>query len=389
MPFSKTSIAFVIESLGSGGAERQLIELIKHVDRERFSIRILTYTSPDYYLPDAQKANVPVFTLIRRGKWDFRPVFRLAHWLASGEVNIVHAFLSTANLYAVLAKKCARRGKVIVSERSTADNYNKTTRFMRKLVFRFAYLSVTNSTMAYRVLAHSLHLAKEKLSFIPNVVDMKRFHPVDTQMRGVLRTKFGWREGERIVLTVASFKAAKNYPGMVRSLIDFRPSDIPLRFFWLGHAEDHSLFLEIKRQIIDLGFEHLVSILELKYEVAELYCACDIFVLNSLWEGTPNVVLEAMACGCPVIATDVGDVSRYVISGITGWLIPPNDPDALCATLESASCLGEQELRAMGTSGRQHLLDLKMDSSDMARCYENVYDQLQINKHGAKSSALG
>ena len=260
---------------------------------------------------------------------------------------------------------------------------------MRKLVFRFADLSVTNSTMAYRELAHSLHLAKEKLSFIPNGVDMKRFHPVDTQMRGVLRTKFGWREGERIVLTVASFKAAKNYPGMVRSLIDFRPSDIPLRFFWLGHAEDHSLFLEIKRQIIDLGFEHLVSILELKYEVAELYCACDIFVLNSLWEGTPNVVLEAMACGCPVIATDVGDVSRYVISGITGWLIPPNDPDALCATLESASCLGEQELRAMGTSGRQHLLDLKMDSSDMARCYENVYDQLQINKHGAKSSALG
>lgn len=389
MSFPKTSIAFVTESLGSGGAERQLIELVKCLSQEHYSLRIMTYTSPNYYFPEAQKANVPVITLIRRSKWDFRPVFKLAKWLSSGEVDIVHAYLPTANLYAVLAKVLAKRGKVIVSQRSTVDDYHKTARFLRKSIFKYADMSVTNSQVAYKELSCSLHLTNEKLSFIPNGIDLEEFYSVDSQMREVLREKLGWDKKERIVLTVASFKAAKNYSGFLKSLTEFQQAKIPVRFFWVGHVEDQTLFLEIKRRIIELGLEHLVVILEPREDVANLYRACDIFALNSLWEGTPNVVLEAMACGCPVIATDVGDVSRYVIPGKTGWLLPPNDPKILRDALESASRLSEQDLKVMGVYGRQHLLGLKMDSGSMAHSYVNIYSQLMGRKLGVESSSIG
>ena len=104
------SIAYVIESLDPGGAERQLVELVKHLDRERFEVRVMTYVPGNFYLPDLERLEVPVRNLERKGKWDLRPVVELARWLHSGEVDLVHAYLNTANLYAVLAGKLAGYG---------------------------------------------------------------------------------------------------------------------------------------------------------------------------------------------------------------------------------------------------------------------------------------
>ena len=388
MYHKKTSIAFVIESLGSGGAERQLIELVKNLNKEQYLIRVMTFTPSDFYLPELQDSNTPTIILNRRGRWDLKPVLKLVQWLKSGEVDIVHSYLNTANLYAVLAGKIAKRGMIIVSERCSEKHYTRLQAFYRYWAYSHADVIIANSQAARKELISRNNLHGKDVLFISNAIDMNKFIPIDSDTRLLLRQKLRWSLNKRIVLTVASFKYQKNHLGMVNAIAGLDLVETAFNFCWAGSQTPRQIFMDVKQRIDDLNLDRIIHFLPPQENVIDLYHACDILLLNSLWEGTPNVVLEAMACGCPVIATDVGDVGRYVIPGVTGWLIPPNDPKALRDALESASRLSEQELRAMGASGRQHLLHLKMASSDMAHCYENVYARLQFNKYSAKSSSI-
>ena len=370
------SIAYVIESLCSGGAERQLVELIKHLDRGRFDVRVMTYVPGNFYLPELERLGVPVRNLKRRGKWDLRPVLELARWLRSGQVDLVHAYLNTPNLYAVLARKLAGRGKVIVSERSAEKHYAGLRRLYRNWAYQRADLIIANSSAAQVELMDQLKLNSKQALFISNGIDMDRFRPVDPETRLLLRKKLGWSSGERIMVTVASYKPQKNHLGMVNALAGFDVAGAPLRFYWVGRPVPRETFLQVEKRIAKLSLKDTIHILGPRNDVVDLYRACDVLVLNSLWEGTPNVVLEALVCGCPVIATDVSDVCRYVIPGLTGWLIPPGDADALRGALDQVSQMSEQELRAMGMRGRHHLLGLGIGSNILARRHEQVYAEL-------------
>jgi glycosyltransferase involved in cell wall biosynthesis len=117
--------------------------------------------------------------------------------------------------------------------------------------------------------------------------------------------------------------------------------------------------------------------------VLDLYRACDVVVLNSLQEGTPNVVLEALAVGRPVIATDISDVARYVIPGHTGWLVPSNNPQALRLALVEAAAASDEQLEVMGRQGREHLISLGVDSDSLARRHEANYLRLPSNYYSA------
>ncbi|MFZ6031494.1 MAG: glycosyltransferase [Chloroflexota bacterium] len=371
---TKISIAYLNESLGAGGAERQLVELVKNLNREQFHVQVMTYIPDNFYLQDLNHLGITVHCLPRKSKTDLAPIMQLASWLRSSQVDIVHAYLATANLYAVLAKKLARKGKVLVSERSTLLHYTGLSRLKRTLSFWFADLIIANSATAQRDLVGGMLWKDKKVKFIPNGIDVVKFTPTENKMS--VRNELGWPNTNRTALTIAGFKPAKNHLGMLDALEDFRPSGTPFRYYWAGQIVSQELLHRIKQRIATLGLTDVVDVLGPRDDVIALYQACDVFILNSLWEGTPNVLLEAIACGCPVIATNVSDVSRYVIPGETGWLIPPDNPGALRETLNQVSEMKDQDLKAMGLKGRQHLLRLGLDFSSMARSYEKVYKDL-------------
>jgi glycosyltransferase involved in cell wall biosynthesis len=104
--------------------------------------------------------------------------------------------------------------------------------------------------------------------------------------------------------------------------------------------------------ITELGLAGRVRLLGWRREVAELIAGADLFVLSSRWEGMPNVVLEAMACGRPVVATDIPGTAELVVPDVTGLLVPRDDPGALAAAIERL--LHNQQLAAsLGSSGRE------------------------------------
>lgn len=379
-------IAFVLESLGAGGSERQLVELIKNLNREQFKVRVLTYIMDDFFRPELDRLGVSVRCLVRKGKWDLRAAFELARWLRSGEVDLVHAYSPTGNFYAVLAGKMARRGKVVASERCLLLRY--LTGLMNihgPWAYRNADLTIANSSSARSSLIEHLHLASDQVLFIPNGLDFEKFKPLNQEIRSALRKRLGWSGSHRIILTVASFKPQKNHQGILDAVEGDETGRSRLQFYWAGVLAPADEFSRVKERIALLHLTDLIHILGERDDVADLYRACDVLVLSSLWEGTPNVVLEAMACGRPVIATDVSDVSRYVLPGQTGWLVAPGDAEALRQALHEAAQIGDEELEQMGARGRQHLLNLGIDSTTMAHRHEQVYFKL-LNSRVAPAS---
>jgi glycosyltransferase involved in cell wall biosynthesis len=242
--------------------------------------------------------------------------------------------------------------------------------------YRHADLVITNSARARAEILQVLGLDKDAVLFIPNGVDPNRFSPVDEQERMTLRRKLGWDESQRIVLTVANYKVQKNYPGIVQALEGLDLSSSSLRFYWAGVLTPEDEFTRVAEQIEQAQLGNFIQIMGERNDVADLYRACDLVLLNSLWEGTPNVVLEAMSCGRPVIATDVSDVSVYVRSGENGWLIQPNDSSALREVLHAVSQLGKPELDRLGLQGYHHLSNLGMDPVSLGERHEKVYLEL-------------
>ena len=130
----------------------------------------------------------------------------------------------------------------------------------------------------------------------------------------------------------------------------------------------------IKRSIYSLGLSNRVFLLGERNDVPSILASSDVFVLPSNWEGLPYTVIEAMMAGLPVVATSVGGVPELVEDGVTGFLVPRSDPEALAEALQRL--IDDPELRErMGKAGRQKAMcEFTLDR--MLRETEKVYEEV-------------
>jgi glycosyltransferase involved in cell wall biosynthesis len=120
-----------------------------------------------------------------------------------------------------------------------------------------------------------------------------------------------------------------------------------------------------------LGIADKIVITGVRSDVPALLAATDVFVLSSLWEGMPVALLEAMAAGCPAVATDVGGVAEVLKDGVTGLIVPPADSAALADAI--SACLDRPELARERAAAAQKLVVAEYDKSTMIRRWEAVY----------------
>ncbi len=375
-------VLLVISNLEYGGAQRQVVELSNNLDRQRFDVHVCSLSD---YVPlgaEIRDASIRLHVIQKRHKFDVTVIPRLARLLKSLEVDIVHSYLFDAEIAVRLAGRMAGSAAIVGSERNADYHLKRRQLAAYRLTRRCVDLIIANSQAGADFSSRTLGYDPSMYRVVHNGVDVSRFIPIDGRR---VKEDLGIAENELVVGMFASFKRQKNHPmllGAARRVLDKSPM---VRFVFVGdmlyagmHGSDTYTALT-HRLVDDLGLRNRCLFLGNRRDVADLYCACDVTVLPSLFEGTPNVLLESMACQIPVIATDVSDNARIVRDGQTGFLVPLGNEGQLADRLLDLLTQGDLR-RTMGQAGRAWVSE-EFSTGALVRKIGEIYRDVFSRNH--------
>ena len=322
-------IGLVIGQLTYGGAEGQLYELARGVSRQR---EVFVYCLSEQLGPYGrllEAAGIPVRTLPARRHFDPARVVALSRWLRRDAIGLVHAFLFIASAYAYLATRLARGVPLVTSARNCKLEPSPMRRSLMRRALRTSDAVICNSQEMARFATRHYRARRDRLHVVYNGVDAKRFVPRDGPSEGL------------VIGTVGRIEAQKNLDMFLQAASAVLRDRPDARFEILGEGTE---LPRLEARVSSLRLQHAVHFREATDDVPGFLRRLDQFWLTSDWEGTPNVVLEAMAAGVPVVATRVGGTSELIEDGRTGFLVDPGDVGAISTrSLELAAepTLGE------------------------------------------------
>jgi len=370
-------VMLVISNLEYGGAQRQVVELANNMDTSRFIVHVCSLSA---YVPLANQLtdSVERLHIIKKHyKYDFYVALRLARLLRQFKIDVVQGYLFDAEIASFLAGWLAKTPVVVGSERNTNYYIKRIQRIVYRLTLRLADCIIANSNSGADFNSRMLGYDPSRYRVVHNGVDIQRFAP----RSGVdVRKKLGIGNDEKVVGMFASFKQQKNHPlffKAARQVLDKMPDTRILLvgdMLYAGMHGSRDYYVKMQRMLDALSLRDRCILLGNRDDVAELYSACDITVLTSFFEGTPNVLLESMACGVPVIATDVSDNKKIVQHGVTGYIIPL-DGDVKLAQLICDLLLNGNKLINMGQAARKWVSS-EFSTSRLACKTEKVYLEL-------------
>ena len=325
-------IAFLIRSLGIGGAERQLINLAIDLKSRGEDIAVGVFYRGGALEEALRSRDIHIEDLAKRGRWDTVSfILRTIRWLRRFEPSIVHGYMEGSNLAATMAKPFLKRGvRIVWGVRASSmemDYYGWWPRAVSRFS-RFAAGSadciIVNSEHGRR-----FHLARgypaERTFVIPNGIDIRQFYPDDAGREECRRT-WGVDGQELLVGLVGRLEPIKGHREFLTAASIVAREHPGTRFVCLGDGSDVQA-ARLRELASDMALTGRVIWRGSTDEMREAYNAMDILVSASSGESFSNVVAEAMACGTPCVVTDVGD-SRAIV-GDCGIVVPPTDPVAL------------------------------------------------------------
>jgi glycosyltransferase involved in cell wall biosynthesis len=325
-------VIFVIRRLDRGGAERQLVELLKGIDKTRFEVDAVTLYPGGALWEEA--CSVPGLRLQHLGKsrrWHLQALPALLRIFRQTRPDIVHGYMDVANVLALAAK--AAGAKVVWGIRASRVDSSVYDRLRRTMIRVESWLSsfpdlvICNSDAA-RADAVARGFPSARMLVIPNGIDTDRFR-ASAALRRELRTAWGVTSGEFLVGIVARLDPMKGHAVFLAAAREVANIHPHARFAIIGGGR---MLPQLTQQVAQLGLQNRVIWAGETNDVSAALSALDLSISASLFgEGFSNVLAESMACCVPCVASNVGDAAK--ILGDSGWLVPPGNPAALAAQI--------------------------------------------------------
>jgi glycosyltransferase involved in cell wall biosynthesis len=377
-------VAVVLPYLAQGGTEGQVLELVRRIDRKRFDPRVVALGGGGGLEREFRALGVPVEILGNAGispapgaGWktatdSFRCVGRLAALFRKEAPGIVHAWLPAANALAPLAARIAGARRIIVGKRTLSD-YKARHRLAataESFGNRLADVVLVNSDAVRRDVERTERHWEGKVRKIHNgVAPVAGWGPEE---KAAFRRREGIPVDAPVVLCVSNFYPYKGHADLVDAIAKIAPAVPEAVFLLVGR--DSGTLDATRARVRERGIERAVRFPGSRADVADLLRASDLFVHPSHEEGFSNAILEAMAAGLPVVASDVGGNREAVLDGETGRLVPAGAPAALAAAL--GELLADDRMRkAMGESGRKRATE-RFSLDRMVAEMESLYESL-------------
>lgn len=357
----KTTVLFLIDSLAAGGAERQLSELVKHMDRARFDVHVAVFYGPGYFNGGElwpEIANLPDVTLHdlkkRRGvPGYFTALPKLLALILRIRADVLHGYID-GNLPLLLLGRLLRR-PIVWGIRSTDKDRSKLprrSRFMSTYLMRlarFVDLVIFNSESG-RLSHVAMGMKPPRMLVVPNGFDITRFSP-DRAMGLAQREAWGVPAGVPLVGIVGRLNPVKDHPTFLRSASRLAKAWPEARFVCVGGGPEAYL-ASLKEMAQSLGLQDRLIWAGVSQSMPSVYNALSVLVLSSADEGFPNALGEAMACGIPCVATRVGDAE--ILVGDTGLTVAVGDDAAIAEAVTALlrETLEAQALRSVSVRNR-------------------------------------
>lgn len=331
-------IAIFVPSLRGGGAERVMLTLANAFAERGHKVDLVLAKAEGPYLPDLSE-KVRLIDLgaprVLRSLW---PLFR---YLQRERPNAMLSALNYANVIAIIAWKLARvPTRMVVSERSSlARTPGRRTEKITRRLMRWLYPKVDKVICVSKVIESDM----QRLIGVPESKTVTIYNPVDVEtihekMTAPLDHAWFNTKIAPVILAAGRLTEAKDYPTLLQAFAQLRKSR-DARLVILGQGEEEA---RLKALAQDIVISKNVDFVGFQDNPFAWMARCDLFVMSSAWEGFPNVLVQAMACGAPVVSTNCRTgPSEILENGSWGRLVPVGDFNALCeamiATLDDVS----------------------------------------------------
>jgi len=366
-------ITLLIDALNSGGAQRQMCMLAVLLKEHGHDIEVLTYYDLNFFRDIIDQYNIKRSCVFSKNK--LSRIFKVRKAIRKRKPDIVIAYLEMPSLLAELAGLPFRKWKLIVSERNT-DSQSCLRTKIKFFFHRFADRIVPNSNSQQKFIENNAPRLANKTKTIINCVDADHFAP----------TQSNKSSGPLKILIVGSFRPQKNPFKLLEALKILKENKPNFDFVvkWYGNKNlnicdsvDH-YYSDIIDYVNNNSLQDVFKPYEPVGNLAPVYQNSDVFCLPSLHEGCPNVIGEAMACGMPVLASNVCDNAILVEEGVNGFLFDPNNPNDIASVIYKFSDLNEKDMQKMGINSRDKALSL-LSKESFINNYTNLCKEILNN----------
>lgn len=364
----KIKICYVIGTLEIGGAEKQLLKLIQNIDRENFLPVVIAFRG-GALKEDFENATK---VIIAGKRWKIDPFFliRLIKIIKKEKTDILHTFMFTSNTWGRIAGIISRIPVIIASERCV-DVWKKFYHhWIDRILLKFTYKVVGNSNSVKRFYQRLERIPEDKITVIYNGVDLNEFKSLPHTKLNISKEGFWIGAGGRFTEQKGLINLLKVVPEVLKHFPQ-------TKFILVGDGPLRKQFEEfvgenrISNSVIFTGY---------RKDILSIFSLCDIIVVPSLFEGMPNIVLEAMALKKPVIGTDIPEIAELIEDGKNGFLVPVKDNVKDIAEKILILLRNSEMRRNMGESG-YNLIKERFSLANMVKEYENLYIGASVS-HG-------
>lgn len=363
----KTRLMIITHDLAIGGLQQVVVNICKAINRDKFDVTVLCLRALGEFAPEAEELGIKVFLLPQKKHTDYFSFFKVAKILRREKIEVIHTHNTQPFFDGTLGALLSGR-KIRIVHTDHARNFPDKRRYMfaEWLMSHFAYKVVGVSEHTSQNLIKYEKISKKKIITIPNGIDGKKFNiSIDKKAK---RNELGIKNHGPIIGLGVRLTEQKGITYLIQAMTKIvkKIPDITLIIAGEGPLEE-----SLKNETLKLGVNKNVFFVGPRLDMPELLKIFDLYVLPSLSEGLPMVLLEAMALGCPIIATRVGGVPKVIINGENGSLVEPKNPKVLGS--EIIRVLSDSNLRKKYSKNGKKVFNEKFTADIMMRKYEHLY----------------
>jgi glycosyltransferase involved in cell wall biosynthesis len=364
---TKKRLMIITHDLAIGGLQQVIVNICNTIDRSKFNVSVLCLRDLGDFAHDIEEMGISVEVIQQRQeKTDYLSFLKVAEILRREKTDIIHTHNTQPFIDGTIAALMTGVKTIVHTDHARSFPDKKRYMFAEWLMSHFAYKIVGVSDHTSQNLIMYEKISPKKVVTIPNGIDGSRFQIIiDKEKKrkelGILKNGPIMGLGVRLTEQKGITYLLQAMPEIIKEI-----PNVTLVIAGEGPLDD-----SLKKECISLGLEENVLFVGRRLDIPELIKLFDLYVLPSLWEGLPMVLLEAMAAGCPIVATDVGGNSTLIEDGFNGSLVKSGDFSAL--SKEVIKLLIDRDICNKYSANSKKRFDDKFSANYMTKQYERLY----------------